>query len=435
MHKRIKDINWYYSLKDHSETKGLFSIYPRNTILNKNLICWDYYNESENKNQRLYAFFKTYIDFAFFHFTLQQPIRCFYELVLGENPQKPHFDIDIDLKDKHISETEVQNILENLITSIIETLHEKNINISLEKDVCVYTSHGENKYSFHVIINNYCHSNNNEAKGFYLEVCKKLPEEYKLYSWIDPKVYSITQQFRCLGSQKCGSSRIKTFHETWKFKGNIIKHIYEEQTNNPKRLFLIQLNESLISARTSECDVLPPFGNISSENNTTYLSSDDINMDEAKEAMILLAKSAGIRWKNPKNPFRFDRIEGPFVILKRVKSSKCRICKRIHEHQNPYLWISNDKSVYFDCRRTSSDKKLLIGKLVSSIDEIEEEEEINPLSPLCNNFIINNIDKARNMANMSTKYSKKIVEKICGDSEIPYIKQIQNNAKEKLQLF
>ena len=40
----------------------------------------------------------------------------------------------------------------------------------------------------------------------------------------------------------------------------------------------------------------------------------------------------------------------------------CKLCHRIHEHQNPYLFVvGHEKHVYFDCRRHPEGKKLYIG--------------------------------------------------------------------------
>jgi len=432
MYKKIKNVNWYYSLKDHGNSKGLFSVYPRNTVKNKLLVCWDFFDSSDNKSRRYYSLFKNYIDFALYHFKLKENIRCFYEIILGEKPQKPHFDLDIDMNE--LGEKDIQTIFNDLIISIIDVLDKKNIKINLEKDVCVYTSHGKDKYSFHVVINNYCHADNDEAKGFYLEVCKNLPHEYVNRKWVDSSVYSITQQFRCLGSHKLNSDRTKIFQETWMYKNKVIHHKYVEEADSKKQLFLIQLNESLVGARTSECELLPSYRNFSDEI-VSYTASEDINMEEAKEAMNLLAASAGIKWRSSKNPFAFDKIEGPFVILKRLKSSRCKICKRIHEHQNPYLWISTDKSVYYHCRRAAADKKLFIGNLVIEPEENGIIEEVE-VKPVCNNFILNNIERAKNIAKTINGNTKKVVKAIIDvDSKVELHDDINDNAKNNLKLF
>ena len=56
--------------------------------------------------------------------------------------------------------------------------------------------------------------------------------------------------------------------------------------------------------------------------------------------------------------------------MKRIKQSYCQLCKRIHQHENPYLLISEDLNVFFHCRRAPPNKKLYIGTLKQ-----EEEKE------------------------------------------------------------
>jgi len=79
-----------------------------------------------------------------------------------------------------------------------------------DKDIILFQSHGDRKvkYSYHIYVDNYFHLNNTEAKIFYNMVFGLIPEQY--HQFIDSSVYSKTQQFRLIGSQKEGSNRPKT---------------------------------------------------------------------------------------------------------------------------------------------------------------------------------------------------------------------------------
>lgn len=381
MYRRIDGVNWYYRLKENDKDgkiqKGLFSDYPRNSIDNEIIISWSYL-DSKNKNTilRLYGIFNSFLDFGKYMYKLPQYERCFYEVVLGERLQKPHFDIDIDLNDFKLTTSEIQNIMDNLITAIVEFLTTLNIELNLNKDICIYSSHGNNKISYHIIINNYCHSNNKEAKAFYDKVMEKLPKEYFENNWVDPKVYSKSQQFRCYGCQKIGTYRIKILNNIWKYKNQTIHHKYEEIPEDERHLFILQLDESIITAR-SNCKLLPKL--ISKiDKILEFESSEDITMEQTKLALELLANKGGFSWDDKINPYKFDKIDGPFIVLKRIKSSRCRICNRIHDHQNPYLWInSTDNSIYFHCRRAPIEKKLYLGKINQEIELPKENKEDN----------------------------------------------------------
>jgi hypothetical protein len=371
--KKILGINWYYCLIPKENVKGLFTDFSRSSLMGNFLVCWDYREEKEDKkNIKLYALFKSYIDFAIFYFKLLPHLRCFYEIILGEFPQKPHFDIDMELNEQQLLEEidkKVLNDLINVIISLIPTINKEN-------DICIYSSHGKketiSKRSYHLIINHYCHANNKEAKAFYYTIMSKLPKEYLENRWIDHSVYSKTQQFRIYGSMKCGTNRTKILNKNWELNGEKIIHKSEEKGDDEKMEFLICLEESIIGARTSICKLLPSFETPNQFIKTKYVQGENLDYDMALEAINMLAYSVGTTPESNKFPYRFDKIEGPFVILKRVKASKCRLCNRIHHHQNPYLLIVPEtKNVFFHCRRAPVNRKLYIGCLKSE-EEIEE---------------------------------------------------------------
>lgn len=361
----IRNHKWYYRLKPDGNNKALFTDYPRNTLTNKFLVCWEFVDtNASNKKIKLYGMFPNYLDFAKFFIKLGNNVRSFYEIVLGENRQKPKFDLDMPV------ETE-ENVLEDLISAILETLEEKGIHLLLEKDVCIYSSHGEDKKSYHVVINSFCHVNNIEAKAFYKEVMKKLPQ-YENGKWIDRAVYSKTQQFRTYGSCKAGTKRFKKLDRTWHYKGKEIVHVSPEQAEDGDHAFLINFEESLITARVSNCMVLP---NFYVEEKKEYQQGIDVEMDMAMEAMQLISSIAGCNFGDPQFPYELDRLEGPFVVLKRLRPSNCVLCKRTHQNQNPYLLITPEKYVFFHCRRAAADKKWYLGCLKKD-DEIRDEKQV-----------------------------------------------------------
>jgi len=81
------------------------------------------------------------------------------------------------------------------------------------------------------------------------------------------------------------------------------------------------------------------------------------------EAFYLLAKALQIPPDSERFPYKFDRVDSSFVLLRRIKASKCKMCKRVHQHENPYLLITEDLNVFFHCRRAPPNKKLFIGSL------------------------------------------------------------------------
>jgi hypothetical protein len=150
----MKKVEWF---------EGLFSDIERDSLRNALIVSWSYHDHSEDKTYRLYTTFKSYLEYGMFSMKLSPHERCFYEIILGEGSQKPHFDIDIDTSKEYIAG---EIIKDDLIDNIIRLLQERKVNLTVN-DILLFTSHGADKQSYHVIVNNYCHANNIEARAFY----------------------------------------------------------------------------------------------------------------------------------------------------------------------------------------------------------------------------------------------------------------------------
>jgi len=174
----INGVRWYYRLKPLKEAngrikRGLFNDKPRHT-LSKNLIVRLTYQEpGSDKVFKLFTVFKSYLEYGIYQLKLPQHERCFFEIVLGESTQKPHFDIDIEN-----TSVDGEAVKDNLLDSIIKVLNEKNVKLDLGRDILIYTSHGHGKQSYHVVVNNYCHANNVEARAFYDNIMDHVNPEF-----------------------------------------------------------------------------------------------------------------------------------------------------------------------------------------------------------------------------------------------------------------
>jgi len=410
----INGVKWYYRLKekevDGHIQKGLFNDNPRNTLTKSLIVDHTSLIHDQNKEKRelrLYTVFKSYLEYGIYQMRLAQHERCFYEIILGESAQKPHFDIDM-------GKTEIDGdlVVDNLVGCIINVLQEKGVTIELDKDIMLFTSHGEGKQSYHLIVDNYCHANNVEARAFYDQVTDKMDSSYKV--WIDQSVYSPTQQFRIVGSQKTGTTRVKTLSKSWIYKGNIIEHKYPEKPDSPEHEFVMQLESSIIGF-TGNCKFLPPF-EPHPDRIKNYVDSEDLSKEDALDAIKLVAAAGKITIDDSRFPYKIIGINGPIVMLKRTKPSRCRICQRVHQNENPYLLVVGDeKNVYFHCRRSPENKKLFLGKLNPSPDKVntvekvetEETEELKTLEKIKINWTSNIIDRVKRVAEEDNKTKKK----------------------------
>lgn len=380
----IKNKRWYYRLVqakkgEQKRSRALMDDYDINEISKHMVVCYTprYFPNSrkpfktkDGDDIRIYAFFESYIDFYKYMQEFDPKERGFYEIIFGELPQKPHFDLDInksDINEEENIDVVAEEVKEKLIDSIIYILNENNVTIEIEKDILLYSSHGDTKRSFHIIINNKCHDGNKEAQAFYNGVMTHLSKniDNRYLRFVDKSVYSPRQQFRIIGNQKIDSNRPKVFYEQFKYKNKEYTHIYNEDVSNPMIKKLTIIYESLISF-TSGCSYIPSLLPEKIYNN----NYDDTDIDNT---IVELCMSL-LHNKMPNAPFSLKEVRGHVICLKRNAPSLCPICcnKDPHHKENPFIYVIGGK-VFWDCRRCPDPtKKLFLGYLVMSYDDLNK---------------------------------------------------------------
>lgn len=281
-------------------------------------------------------------------------LRSFYETIVLRT-QKPHFDVDIDLK-KAPKDINDQEVVRDLIRAIKTVMSDFNVNFDPIKDILLFHSNGENKKSYHIVIDHHYHKDNVEAFCFYEKVLEHMSPSNALY--IDNSVYKTVQQFRMLGSKKYKTDRTKEY---------IVRGSY-----TPKNLH----QHSLVSYIEGS-ELLPEFGD--DEEDFEYENDDGrqiLGNDLVMDAMNMLETYLGISKTSPEFPFIYDTTSDPFIILKRVRPSMCELCSRVHENENPYMFVSKYGLLYFDCRRTTSGKKKMLGRIRNYANKEDEVTKV-----------------------------------------------------------
>ncbi len=364
---------WYYRFikpLDGKSTNYLLKDHPIDTLKEKLLIHM-------TAKSRLFTIFNSYLDFAKYELNFKPRDRCFYETIIGDFYQKPHFDIDVNLKEDSLDNSD--KIIDNLIDSIKKVLERKSVVLDLNRDILHFTSHGKTKQSYHIIIDNFFHHNNLEAKAFYNHVISEMDDKYKKF--IDASVYSSKQQFRIVGSQKLNSNRPKILSEQWLYKNELIKYQYTEEPTSDKHKMILQLEASLIS-HTTTCKFFPIFVG---KTRKIFTDNRALTNNEIKYCLNLLASHGGMNYTSPNFPYKFQKVQKSLIVLKRIKPSKCQICQRIHDHENPYLVVNNDNNVYYHCRRAPMNSKWLIGNLkVNKVEKSNLNDRLTHLAEISN---------------------------------------------------
>lgn len=314
-----------------NEGEGRCLMNVHKDLYRKTLIC----NET-SPNVRKYALFDNYIDFYKYYITV--PDKTIHEMILGKYCQKSHFDLDIK-EPKDLNNH--QKIFDKVLESILLVYKEKfNLNLDLEKNILVFTSHGAEKKSYHIIIDNYCHLNNEECKNIYDLVMSKYNCKY-----LDNGVYGATQSLRILWSHKHNSDREKVFNETFVFldKEYTVKINVEEKLKN-----LEVLKRSLVS-EISDCTILP---SIIEKKNENIVHDQDLEFDNGQVKKILSEFD---------NNQVVIRREKNIIILRKIRPYTCKACGQFHENENPFLTVLKSGDIFFHCRR--SKEKINIGKI------------------------------------------------------------------------
>ena len=245
-------------VKGLQKRKGLLELAPRPNYPDSLIVAMDIIRDGEDS--KIYRLFQGYSDFAIYQnneYILKGRLRHFYEII-HNSYQKSHFDIDVSLgpKDSDIKETEITDpLIKAIISSFEEFLH---ISIRVDRDIILCVSHGttkmiddgNRKLSFHIVVDNYCHEDNIEAKKLYEKVREKCPLNIQKY--IDSSVYKLNQEFRIQGSCKLKADntsnfRFKNFCEEFIYQGERIIHKYDGEPRDQYQRLLLQLQASLVS--------------------------------------------------------------------------------------------------------------------------------------------------------------------------------------------
>lgn len=321
-----------------------------------------FYVQRADSNGHQFAAFPTALSFFSYNNVIDPPHRNFFESVQGDLPQKPRFDLDIKTKDLGDLTTD-RMIVNELLAAIIDYMAIHDITIRIDRDIRIYSSHGPDKKSYHIVLISWYHRNHIEARSFYNIIINNIPEYHRIF--IDHGVYSKFQQFRLLGSTKHGADRHKTLVREWKYSGEIITWAKK----SPDTEYL----ESLLTHVDVETSSPFPI----SVNENAGGSGDDANRvlddDSLRNALTLIP-----------NYYKYDRSNGRYHRLERIKAGECIVCKRAHggdgngKGDNGYLDVKND-AIYLHCFRNPRLARLIAVRSKSSSFYKAEDAVCQPM--------------------------------------------------------
>lgn len=371
---------WVYYLAENDEGKRYIrAMYSPSQLKEQLTICFtpnvipdERYPEvrgrpfrtQEGKAIRLYSVFLSYYQFYEYLMNFVPYDHCFYEVIHGDFPQKIHFDIDIP-------DPLYFDVAEDIKDMVIEGCYEvmeklSGIKLRLEHDFLVFTSHSEEKRSFHILIDNFFVKCNTECKQFYLLVMDKIPKQYR--DFIDDAVYGASQNFRIVNSTKCGDYRPKKYMETFTYRGMEIKNVILDEGIRDHVL----LSHSLCSF-VYDCEHVPGLTQLVSRKR--IVQAGELSELAVEQALDLMRRTI-----KEHDAFEDGKVHESIIDLKRLRSYACPICStsevepHYHDSENPFIFVIG-KSTYWTCRRAGN-KKIYLGEIKEDdliVDPTEEE--------------------------------------------------------------
>lgn len=354
------------------------------------------------KEDRSFTLFRSHLDV--YNHMMGVPVvkRSFFEIIQGNKPQKPHFDIDIEAKNGVMPDSRV--IMSEILNAMLDTLYQEGVLIDMNKDVLIYCSSRPGKESYHVVVNGWMHNDNKDAKNFAKQVKSRLSSYASDY--VDMSVYKPNQQFRLLHCSKLRIDNMKKPVPQW----NTGKYII---TYPPVKNMYDEFAYSMVGV-VFGCNMLPPFSDPEDVQHEEFELGTDGKLRPVPkrtydEREVVLTKEhidkcmdELYRLTGEPDIFTVRCTDKSLISLTKKRPYLCPICNRRHENENPFITVSPKGRAKYYCRRAESaiDLTWLYG--VVKEDEVDEEIDDDDVSA-------GNV--ARSLSNFYSKTTKTTVIK------------------------
>ena len=338
-------------------------------------LCQKFVVSLELKTGRLFKAYNQPSEFFRIYSQMPEQKRMFYEVV-QEGKQKLKFDLDFSLKKLNLNfvRTDAERCLCVLVKHLLKFLQQHGVDTKIEQDIMVFSSHGEGKFSFHVVVDNYfmasaesCQFASNHIMNDTITEVSTIYKDVSPQTWesiFDNSINKRNQQFRMLGSHKYGTTRYKTLCQEWRYFDQ--KIVFSPNTHNDLRFDMPHLHEYLIFERSLisfACRELPIISYEIPQPVRPVRPVCDIGDINEQNLSAMIPKG----WLLDSRMSNF-----PGYRLKKETTTECLICKRIHEHDNQYILIvGDDQKVYFKCHRNQQGQYFL-GRLKPIADFVQE---------------------------------------------------------------
>lgn len=310
------------------------------SLLSNSSIGINHYPVCENINGRKrFGVFRSSNDLYMHLIECMSSSRCFYEMIRGNIRQKFYLDIDISLskqisfftrEDKIAIGNKIPKISRDIITQLDSRIK--------STDIMIFSSNSQDKISYHIVVDRYCFSNCEQNKNFFQKFIERVPENIRCF--FDSTMYKPVQQFRLYMCTKSGTDRFKILDSTHS-KWLINDEVSDDDLN-------YEIFKSSLITYTDNCLLLE---DEEIYEDPKYYEEFAFNNKDISNMIKLIKKMPDFKY------FDIGELSPPLISLRRLCSSRCKMCsekegiERIHDNENPFVYLTSSGNVYFDCRR------------------------------------------------------------------------------------
>lgn len=394
--KMIDPTKWFFYLTS-SDKESLYNDPSYKSSVNEDtfVVCRDELSSSGSTTTskdgkkpiyKKFAYYPNCIEFYLKKYKTETQ-RHYYEIISDKcKGFKPYIDIDMGL-DKEFDEetkkkidTDLFNLVENIKVILSHILIENSV-----FNVLIYDSSYGTKISYHIVVDKLYVTNNIVLKNI-IEYIQEKIKTNPLSQYIDTKVYKMNQQFRLLGSSKLSNpnrvkrlfgSSLETELNLKDFTQSLITFIKDSyplrlKEKYDKRWIIKPQKSKLSTGINIDVDDM-------SKHHQKFIEQFFEDHPEYEIKSIIDSTSEGS-----------DEEEGTtegttnnkfyLLILKRISPSYCEECDRIHENENPYLFIRGNVAK-LNCRRSDTSMIFIIENVVQENIIEDFKEKISVKTP------------------------------------------------------
>lgn len=300
----------------------------------KFIVCDPYINKKGLQTYKYYVFDGIYDYYIHTLYKKGESIH-YNELIFGDREQKLYFDIDIKIENKSFNEEiiDARDFIFDLKDAITSTVIG-----SSKDDIYVFSSHRENKISYHVILNKFKFKSSAVLKYLANTIKEKIDE--KDQHLIDI-LYKDVQQLRLLGSSKLNTNNLKIYDQK-----DCNVNLNPKDDKERYNLFLISVVGYVKDCELYNIDIVD-----NSNKNKDY---NDMDEGDMKNIYKYMEKYQHYTITN-------DIGDNGILHLKRLQSAYCGICDRIHDAEGGYIYKSDGKYI-LKCFRNNDKSGIIIGE-------------------------------------------------------------------------